>query len=254
MKLSSWNVNGIRACGRNGFLKWFEKEKADVVCLQEVKATHDDLDEKHRNPSKYHAFWHPAEKAGYSGVAIYSKKEPLDVRYGIGDKEIDREGRVLVAKYPNFTLINAYFPNSQRDHARLPFKLTFCAKFLKYCESLKKKGENVLMCGDFNIAHKEIDLKNPKSNKDNAGFLPEDRAWMDTFLNSGYVDAFRKFNSDGGNYTWWSYRPGVREKNVGWRLDYFAANSDFADRLKSAAHRNDVMGSDHCPITIEIKK
>lgn len=254
MKLASWNVNGIRACGRNGFLKWFEKEKADIVCLQEIKATSEDLDENHRNPFKYHSFWHSAEKAGYSGVAIYSKKEPLEVRNGIGDKEIDREGRILVAKFPAFTLINAYFPNSQRDHARLPYKLKFCSKFLKYTESLRAKGENVVMCGDFNIAHKEIDLRNPKTNKDNAGFLPEERAWMDSFLKAGYVDAFREFNQEGDNYTWWSYRPGVREKNVGWRIDYFASNSEFRGRMKSAYHRNDVMGSDHCPVILELKK
>ncbi|MEQ1875834.1 MAG: exodeoxyribonuclease III [Bdellovibrionia bacterium] len=254
MKLASWNVNGLRACGRNGFLKWFEKEKADVVCVQEIKATPEQLEDDHRNPLKYHAFWHPAQKAGYSGVACFSKKEPLDVQYGLGDKEIDREGRVLVLKFQEFTLINSYFPNSQRDHARLPFKLSFCEKFLKHVEGRRKKGENVVMCADWNIAHKEIDLKNPKSNRDNAGFLPEERAWMDKLLGHGYIDAFRNFNEDGGHYTWWSYRPGVREKNVGWRLDYFLTNGEFQARLKSSSHRNDVLGSDHCPVILEIKR
>lgn len=254
MKLISWNVNGIRACGKNGFLQWFEKEKADIVCLQEIKARPEQLEECYQNPVKYHAFWNPAEKPGYSGTAVFTKKEPLSVEYGLGDPEIDHEGRVLILKYPKFTLINSYFPNSQRDHARLPYKLDFCKKFLKKAESLRKKGENLIMCADWNIAHQEIDLKNPKSNKNNAGFLPEERAWMDRFIQTGYVDAFREFEKGGGHYTWWSYRPGVREKNVGWRLDYFMVNKEFRDQLKSASHQTKVMGSDHCPVVIELKK
>lgn len=254
MKLVSWNVNGIRACGKGGFLKWFEGEGADIVCVQEIKAHPDQLEETFKNPMKYHAIWNPAQKLGYSGTAIFSKKEPIDIEIGIGDKDIDKEGRVIIAKYPKFTLINSYFPNSQRDHARLPFKLDFCKKFLKKADSLRKKGENVIMCADWNIAHQEIDLKNPKSNKKNAGFLPEERAWMDQFIKAGYVDAFREFQKEGGHYTWWSYRPGVREKNVGWRLDYFMANEEFRDRLKASYHRNDIFGSDHCPVVVELKK
>jgi len=254
MKLMSWNVNGIRACHKGGFLKWFEEEGADIVCLQEIKATPDQLEEEHRNPLKYHAVWNPAEKPGYSGTAVFSKKEPISVELGLGDKEIDREGRVMILKYPRFTLVNSYFPNSQRDHARLPFKLKFCAKFLKKMNALRAAGENVVMCADWNIAHQEIDLKNPKSNKKNAGFLPEERAWMDEFIKAGYVDAFRQFEPEGGHYTWWSYRPGVREKNVGWRLDYFMANEEFKDRLKTSYHRTEVRGSDHCPVAVELKK
>jgi exodeoxyribonuclease-3 len=254
MKLVSWNVNGIRACGKSGFLKWFEGEGADIVCVQEIKAHPDQLDDNFKNPMKYHAIWNPAQKLGYSGTAIFSKKEPIDVEIGIGDKEIDKEGRVIIAKYPKFTLINSYFPNSQRDHARLPYKLEFCKKFLKKAESLRKKGENVIMCADWNIAHQEIDLRNPKTNKNNAGFLPEERAWLDRFIKTGYVDAFRQFQPDGGHYTWWSYRPGVREKNVGWRLDYFMANEEFKDRLKTSYHRSDIFGSDHCPVVVELKK
>lgn len=254
MKLASWNVNGIRACSRGGFLNWMKDEKADIVCLQEIKARPEQLEEEFRNPLKYHAYWNPAEKAGYSGVAVFSKKEPESVQYGLGDKEIDREGRVLLLKYKDFTLVNSYFPNSQRDHARLPYKLSFCQKFHKKVESLRKKGENVILCGDFNIAHNEIDLKNPKSNKKNAGFLPEERAWMDQFLKAGYTDVFRHFVKDPDHYTWWSYRPGVREKNVGWRIDYFIANEEFNGRLKSAQHRNEVFGSDHCPVVMNLKK
>lgn len=254
MKLMSWNVNGLRACVKGGFLKWFESENADIVCVQEIKATPEQLDDAHRNPLKYHSYWHTAEKAGYSGLAVFSKTEPLEVQNGIGDKEIDREARVQVLRFKDFTLINTYFPNSQRDHARLPFKLGFCDKFLNFTEGLRQKGENVLICGDLNIAHKEIDLKNPRSNKNNAGFLPEERAWMDRYIDTGYVDVFRRFNQAGDNYTWWSYRPGVREKNVGWRLDYFLTNQEFKDRLKSGFHRRDVFGSDHCPVGMELKE
>lgn len=254
MKLVSWNVNGIRACGKSGFLKWFEEEKADIVCVQEIKATPEQLEESYRNPLKYHAFWNPAQKPGYSGTAVFSKKEPLDVQLGFGIPEFDSEGRVMILKYPKFTLMNSYFPNSQREHTRLPYKLAFCEAFMKKAQSLRKKGENVIMCADWNIAHKEIDLKNPKSNQKNAGFLPEERAWMDRFIQAGYVDAFRQFQPEGGHYTWWSYRPGVREKNVGWRLDYFMANEEFKDRLKTSYHRNEVFGSDHCPVVVELKR
>lgn len=247
-------MNGIRACAKSGFLDWFEKENADIVCLQEIKAQADQLEATLRNPLQYHAFWNSAEKPGYSGTVIFSKKEPVSVEYGLGDREIDREGRVMILKFPKFTIVNSYFPNSQRDHSRLPFKLKFCAKFLKKVNTLRAAGENVLMCADWNIAHKEIDLKNPKSNKKNAGFLPEERAWMDEFVSAGYVDAFRQFQPEGGHYTWWSYRPGVREKNVGWRLDYFMANEEFKDRLRTSYHRPEIRGSDHCPVAVELRK
>lgn len=254
MKIISWNVNGIRACGKNGFLKWFEQEQADIICVQEIKARPEQLEQEFRNPFKYHSFWNPAEKPGYSGTAVFSKKEPLSVQMGLGGSEVDHEGRVMILKYPKFTLVNSYFPNSQRDHARLPVKLKFCQKFFQTIQSLRERGENVVMCADWNIAHREIDLKNPKSNQKNAGFLPEERAWMDKLLSSGYEDAFRRFQPAGGHYTWWSYRPGVREKNVGWRLDYFIVNEEFGDRLKISYHRPEILGSDHCPVAIEVKK
>ncbi len=254
MKIISWNVNGIRACGKNGFLKWFEEENADFVCVQEIKARPEQLEAELQNPLKYHAFWNPAEKLGYSGTAVFSKREPLSVQLGLGDSEVDDEGRVMILKYPKFTLINSYFPNSQRDHARLPVKLAFCKKFFKTVEALRQAGENLVMCADWNIAHHEIDLKNPKSNKNNAGFLPEERQWMDQLIAAGYVDAFRQFQPDGGHYAWWSYRPGVRERNVGWRLDYFITNEELSDRLRTSYHRPDVFGSDHCPVVVELKK
>ena len=254
MKLISWNVNGIRACQKGGFLKWFEDEAADIVCVQEIKATPEQLDDSLRHPLNYHSFWNPAKKLGYSGTAVFCKKEPLNVEYGLGDPEADQEGRVMFVQYPAFTVVNSYFPNSQRDHARLPFKLSFCKKFLRQMEKRRARGENLIMCADWNIAHQEIDLKNPKSNQKNAGFLPEERAWMSEFLETGYVDAFRKFEPEGGHYTWWSYRPGVREKNVGWRLDYFITNKEYQDRLKSSIHQTQVYGSDHCPVSLQLKK
>lgn len=256
-KLISWNVNGLRAVAKNGFLKWFEAERADWVCLQEIKVTPEQLmsdpaTQILSQPKGYHALFNPAQKLGYSGTAIYSREEPREVRYGLGDEEADAEGRVITAEYKRFTLVNAYFPNSQRDHARLPFKLRFCTLMLKHCEAIRKSGKPVLLCGDYNIAHRAIDLKNPKSNENNAGFLPEERAWMDQFLSSGYVDTFRHFNAQPDHYTWWSYRPGVREKNIGWRLDYFCANEEFKDELKEVIHLSQIKGSDHCPVSLRL--
>lgn len=253
MKLASWNVNGIRACERGGFLKWFEAQAADIVCVQETKARPEQVSPEVLNPLGFHSYWHSAEKAGYSGVAVFSKKEPLSIREGLGIPEYDSEGRVLVLEYPEFVLINAYFPNSQRDHARLPYKLSFCDSMLEFTERLRGQGKHVLVCGDYNIAHREIDLKNPKTNINNAGFLPEERAWMDRFVEAGYVDTFRNFVNDPGHYTWWSYRPGVREKNIGWRLDYFFSNAELKDRLMSASIQPQVRGSDHCPVMLELR-
>jgi exodeoxyribonuclease-3 len=253
IQLASWNVNGLRACGRGGFGKWLQDHAADIVCLQEIKVQEAQLSEELRCPEGYHAFWHPAEKPGYSGVAILTKKKPLDVRVGLGIAEFDREGRVLLAEFKNFSVVSAYFPNSQRDHKRLDFKLRFCDAFLKFCEKEKRNGKSLLLCGDWNIAHTEIDLKNPKSNVNNAGFLPAERAWLSRFFGKGYVDCFRHFTTDPGHYTWWSYRPGVRARNIGWRLDYFVSDADSRDRLKGSTHLTRVMGSDHCPVTLTIK-
>jgi exodeoxyribonuclease-3 len=252
MKIFSWNVNGIRAASRNGFGQWFEACGADIVCIQEAKATPEQLDEMMLRPGGFHSYWNPAQKPGYSGVAMYSKIEPISIQMGMGVSELDSEGRVMIAEFPKFHLINAYFPNSQREHARLPYKLKFCEEMLKLCNSLVQSGKNVILCGDYNIAHQEIDLKNPKSNMDNAGFLPEERAWMDKFLSAGYVDTFRHFEKGPGFYTWWSYRPGVREKNVGWRLDYHCVNQIFLNQVKAARIHSEIRGSDHCPVEIEL--
>lgn len=259
MKLVTWNVNGLRAVHKRNFSKWFEDENADIVCLQEIKVSREQLkgEESLLHPGGCHSLWHCAEKAGYSGLVIYSRQEPLQTRAGLGVAEFDREGRWLEADYrfgsESVTVINSYFPNSQRDHARLGFKLEFCRAAETRLENLRSQGKKVLICGDFNIAHKEIDLKNPKSNMKNAGFLPEERAWMDRFVGLGWLDAFRVFEPSGGHYTWWSYRPGVREKNVGWRLDYFFANPEMRDQLLKAEHAPDVMGSDHCPVRLFLK-
>lgn len=253
IQIATWNVNGIRSAQSKGFVKWLHDLDADFVCLQEIKAKPEQLNEELLKPKGYTSFWNPAEKPGYSGVAIYSKREPLNVIAGIGVPEFDREGRVLILEYPDFNVISSYFPNSQRDHARLPYKLEFCKQILKYLERERKKGKNTIITGDFNIAHTEIDLKNPKSNQKNAGFLPEERAWMEAFIKNGYVDTFRVFEKGGGHYTWWSNRPGVRARNIGWRLDYAFMNPEHADRLKSAKHLPEVMGSDHCPVVIGLK-
>jgi exodeoxyribonuclease-3 len=257
MKIKSWNVNGIRSVQKKGFENWFNDVNAEIVCLQEIKATPDQLEENMIHPKGYHSFWAPAEKPGYSGTAIYTRDEPTDVKVGVGVPEIDREGRVLIAEFKKKSLdlavINTYFPNSQREHARLPYKLAFCDAILKVCNRYVKKGTNIVLCGDYNIAHEDIDLKNPKSNRDNAGFLPEERAWMSKFLKAGYVDSFRHFEKGPGHYTWWSYRPGVRAKNVGWRIDYHCVNADFIDRVKVAKIHSQIMGSDHCPIELTLK-
>lgn len=250
MKILTWNVNGIRAVGKNGFFEWLEQESPDILCLQETKCQPDQLDFTYLTPRGYQSAWHCAKKAGYSGTAIYYKTAPKKIIEGISIAGIDDEGRVLIAEYPDFTIINAYFPNSQRDHARLPYKLDFCDRILKFCEDLRKEKRNIILCGDYNIAHKEIDLANPKSNKDNAGFLPQEREWMEKFLTTGYVDTFRQFNPHPGNYTWWSYRPGVRERNIGWRIDYHCVNAEFADSVKQAFILPEVRGSDHCPAGI----
>jgi exodeoxyribonuclease-3 len=253
MKFMSWNVNGIRACVKKGFLTWLAQEQADFVCIQETKAQLDQLDLELVSPQGYQSYWHSAEKKGYSGVATYTKHKPIKVHQGLGDGWLDDQGRVLTLEMDDFVLVNAYFPNSQRDHARLGFKLEFCQAMLAYLQQWRDQGKHVILCGDYNIAHKEIDLKNPKTNQNNAGFLPEERAWMDTYLDHGYIDAFREFETGPDHYTWWSYRPGVRARNIGWRLDYFTVNPEMQDQLQDCYHQPDVMGSDHCPVGLILK-
>ena len=256
MRIISWNVNGIRAAEKHGFTDWLAKENPDILCLNETKAEPEQLSPELVSPSaggqSYHGFWACAKKKCYSGVAIYSKTEPDDVRF-LGVPEFDDEGRVLVAEYNGFTLINTYFPNSQDGGKRLDYKLAFCAAILKLCNSLVEKGRHFLLCGDYNIAHTPIDLARPKQNENSAGYLPEERAWMDEFTRAGHVDTFRHFHpGEVGHYTWWSYRAQSRERNVGWRLDYHCVDRAFLPKVKSSVIRPEVTGSDHCPVEIEL--
>lgn len=257
MKLITWNVNGLRSVQKKNFAQWFEGENADVVCLQEIKISQEQVESEESllHPGKYFSHWHFAERAGYSGLVIYSRHPPQEVRQGLGEKKFDSEGRWLEADFGSVTVINSYFPNSQRDHRRLAYKIEFCSRVENRMQELRAKGKQTILCGDFNIAHREIDLKNPHSNKDNAGFLPQERAWMDRLIDKlGWVDTFRHFEKGPGQYTWWSYRPGVRARNIGWRLDYFVTNPESIDRVKLVEHRPDVMGSDHCPVRLVLKK
>jgi len=252
MKLVTWNVNGLRSIAGKGFGEYLRNTQPDLVCLQEIKARPEQLDPSTRQPQGYHCFYQPAEKPGYSGVAVLSRVKPEGESTGLGIAEFDREGRVITLEFPQFFLVNAYFPNSQRDHARLGYKLKFCDAMLFHLNKLSL-SKPVLLCGDFNIAHQERDLRNPKENQDNAGFLPQERAWIDKLLASGYIDGFRAFNQEPGHYTWWSYRPTIRERNIGWRLDYWVYSKNFAPSVKAVKHEPGVMGSDHCPVLIQLQ-
>ncbi len=252
LTLISWNVNGIRACVRNGFLDFLEKYKPDILALQEIKAREDDVPMEVRFYPGYHKYWNPAKKRGYAGTALFTKIEPLKVEFGIGDERFDSEGRVITAEYDKFFLVNAYFPNSQRELTRLNFKLEFDEKIHAYVNKLRER-KPVVLCGDFNVAHKEIDLANPKQNVKNAGFTPEERAWMDKFIDDGWIDTFRMFTKEGGHYTWWTYRFKARERNIGWRVDYFIVSPELRDRVKRSWILSDVYGSDHAPIALELE-
>jgi exodeoxyribonuclease-3 len=230
-----------------------ESEGPDVVCLQEIKARTEDLDEKILNPKGYHAFWNPAERKGYSGVAIFTKKKPVAVHLGLGIERFDCEGRVLRIEFKDFDLFSVYFPNGTSGEERLQYKMEFYDAFLDHCEELRGQGRELVITGDVNTAHKPIDLKNPKANQKNSGFLPKERAWVDKFIEHGYVDSFRAFNENPDQYTWWSYRFNVRAKNVGWRIDYFFVTEGLMKKVKDSFITPEVMGSDHCPIGLDIK-
>jgi exodeoxyribonuclease-3 len=249
LKFISWNVNGIRAIEKKGFVTTLPEFDADVICLQETKAQPDQLSEELKNIPGYTSYWHSAERRGYSGVAFYSRIEPLAVFYGIGDPEFDCEGRVLTLEFDSYYLVNIYFPNAGEKLIRLDFKLRFNERLAAFAQELAAK-KAVILCGDFNVAHKEIDLKNPQANVKNAGFTPEERAWMDSFVAAGYVDTFRIFNQEPGQYTWWSYRFSARAKNIGWRIDYFCVNEAAKARVKNATILKEVLGSDHCPVEL----
>lgn len=250
MKIISWNVNGIRAVLKKGFLDFVSSENPDVLCVQETKAHPDQVDIA---LSKYeHHFWNSAEKKGYSGTAVFSKIKPVQVNYGMGVEEHDKEGRIISLEFDSFFLVNVYTPNSQRGLTRLKYRQKWDSDFLKYIKNLEKK-KPVVVCGDLNVAHKEIDLKNPGSNRKNAGFTDEERAGFSKHLDSGFIDTFREFNQEPGNYTWWSYMFNARQNNVGWRIDYFIISKKFRKNLEKAFILPKIMGSDHCPVGIIIK-
>ena len=249
MKLISWNVNGLRACMGKGFMDFFNEADADVFCLNETKLQEGQIE---LELPGYCQYWNYAEKKGYSGVALFTKKEPLNVTYGIGVEEHDHEGRVITAEYDDFYLIAVYVPNSQRELTRLDYRMKWEEDFLKYILKLEKK-KPVIYCGDLNVAHKEIDLKNPKTNHQNAGFTDEERACFSKVLESGYTDSFRFFYPDMTDiYSWWSYMFKSREKNAGWRIDYFVVSDKLEKNMKDAKIHTEIMGSDHCPVELDI--
>ncbi|MFX1285885.1 MAG: exodeoxyribonuclease III [Promethearchaeota archaeon] len=250
MELLSWNVNGIRACINKGFIEWIKQRNPDILCIQETKAQPNQISFSFDIP-EYNIYWSSAKKKGYSGVATFSKQKPLSISKELGNKKFDDEGRFLQLEYERFYLINMYFPNAQRELKRIDFKLRFNQAVLKYLENLRKK-KALIVCGDFNVAHKEIDLTNPKENQNNAGFSPQERAFFTELLEHGYIDTFREFNQSPEQYTWWTYRYNARSRNIGWRIDYFIINKEFRELLKSAFILKDVMGSDHAPIGIII--
>jgi len=253
MQLVSWNVNGLRAAHRKGFLDWFDKAQPDILCLQETRCHPDQLVPELRRPAGYHTYWAWAEKKGYSGVALYSRIEPRSVQIGLGVPDYDQEGRTIIADYGVFVLLAAYIPNGGRDHSRVPFKMAFKADFLSACNHFRAQGRPVVFCGDINTAHREIDIARPKSNQNSTGFLPVERAWIDRVLEEGYVDTFRALHPDEeGAYTWWAAWGGARQRNVGWRLDYFFTSADLLPRVTSAGIHPGVTGSDHCPVSVHL--
>lgn len=256
MKIISWNVNGIRAAAKNGFFDWLKGCQADVVLLQEVRAEVNQLAPEWIAPFDYKSYFFPAQKKGYSGVGVYVKKhiQDTDVLYGLGEPSFDEEGRAICLRVGKLMIFGCYFPNSQRLGARLDYKLAFCNHLQKTLHKKIQDGFGVVLSGDFNIAHTEIDLANPKQNIGNAGFLPEERAWMSNFLTSGFADSFRLFEKGGGHYTWWKNFPAsVRERNVGWRLDYHCISQNLVSEVCEASIQPQVRGSDHCPVTLELK-
>jgi exodeoxyribonuclease III len=252
LKLASWNVNGIRAIAKKGFFDWLEKEKPDIVGLQETKIMADQLTPEIISPKGYKSFFCHAERKGYSGTAIYTRHEPISVQRGFGRGKFDEEGRTLVADYGDFILFNIYYPNGKMGEERLQYKLNFYDYFLDYVNEMKSQGKKVIICGDFNTAHKAIDLSHPKRNEGISGFLPNERAWMDKFTSLGYIDTFRAFNQAPNNYTWWHLVTAARERNIGWRIDYFFASANMQNLLADADIQTQVMGSDHCPVTLII--
>lgn len=253
VRILSWNVNGIRAAYKKGLLNWFSKEKPDILCVQEIKAVKEQLSDDLINVDGYASYFSSAERKGYSGTATYTKVNPVKVVNGIGIKKFDSEGRFLVTDFTDFILFNIYFPNGKAKEERLQYKMDFYEAFLKHLKKLLKQDKKIVICGDVNTAHKEIDLARPKPNEKISGFLPQEREWIDKLLEAGFIDTFRKFNQKPEQYTWWDMMTRARERNVGWRIDYFFISENLRDNLKNAFILPEVMGSDHCPVGIELK-
>ena len=249
MKLISWNVNGIRACLNKGFSEFFKEINADIFCIQETKCQPEQIELKYEG---YISYWNSAEKKGYSGTAIFTKKQPINVTYGIGIEEHDKEGRIITLEFEDFYLVTNYTPNAKRELERLDYRMVWEDEIRKYLLELNTK-KPVIMCGDLNVAHEEIDLKNPKTNKGNAGFTNEERGKMTELLNSGFIDSYRYLYPEKTEYSWWSYMGRAREKNVGWRIDYFIVSNDFKEKIKNATIYTEILGSDHCPVGLEIE-
>lgn len=255
MRITTWNVNGLRAVCNKGLIESLDQFQAQILCLQEIKARPEQLDPEHlqRLQAVYpHHSWNPAVRPGYSGTATFSKEKPIEEKFGLDVVEFDGEGRIIAHRFADFWLFNIYFPNGQRDHGRVPYKLRFYQRLLEICDELHAKGEKVILCGDFNTAHREIDLRHPKQNANTTGFLPEERQWIDTYLSHGMVDVFRYLYPETVQYTWWTYISNARAKNVGWRLDYFLVSSSLAERVNAVITHSDILGSDHCPVTLVI--
>ncbi len=251
MKITTWNVNGLRAVMGKGFRDWAMRDAADILCLQEIKARPEQLADEMRELPGYTSFWNPAQRPGYSGVASYVKSPLTEIQFGLGVEEFDAEGRVIrMSLSDDLILYNIYFPNGQRGHDRVQFKLAFYETLLSQCNLLHADGKKIIITGDFNTAHQEIDLANPKSNANTSGFLPEERAWIDTYLSNGFTDIYRQLYPDRIEYTWWTFITRARERNVGWRLDYFLVSDAFVPRVKDVVIQSEVHGSDHCPVSL----
>ena len=252
MKLISWNVNGLRAAWKKGLLDFMAAESPDVLCVQETKIQEDQITDEMRRPGGYRSHWSFAEKKGYSGVATYTRDEPLVAATEFGSPTLDSEGRIVHTEFPDFHLFNVYFPNSGMGPERLAHKLKFYDEFLRLTEALRRRGKGIVVCGDVNTAHTEIDLARPKENENAAGFLPVEREWISKLIAQGYHDTFRLFTQEPGHYTWWDLKRGARARNIGWRIDYFFVSGELRDRVKAAGILPQVQGSDHCPITLEL--
>ena len=254
VKITTWNVNGFRAILRKEALSWIPEVESDILCFQETKLQPDQITEEQAKIDGYQSVWHSAERKGYSSVVTFYKSEPLNIVKGMGIEEFDVEGRVIRSDYEDFYLYNIYFPNGGQENKRVAYKLSFYEELLKICDKLHQDGKNIIITGDFNTAHNEIDLANPKSNEKRTGFLPEEREWVDRYLEHGFVDAFRELYPEREEYTWWTYRFNARKNNVGWRLDYFLVSKNIMGFVEDVVIHRDVMGSDHCPVSLILKE